>query len=301
MKLWRTLGNYKMLYLFLLPAVLVTFIFNYIPLVGVVMAFQDFNIVQGYFGSPFVGLDNFKNFLDNPDFYTALRNTLAMSFLLIIIGFPVPILFAIMINEMKNKAFKRIAQTLTYLPHFLSWVVISGLIYRMLEEYFGAVNLLLNALGLDKIAFLRDPDYFWGILVSGSIWKDMGWNSIIYLAAMAGIDPALYEAATIDGAGRWKKILYITLPGIAPVIGLLLIFNIGTLVGGASFDAVYNLHNPLVGEKAMTLDYFVYLEGIRQNNPSLASAVGLTFSLVSFGLVLTANLISKKVSGYRAF
>jgi putative aldouronate transport system permease protein len=303
----QLIKKYKMLYIFLLPAFIVTIIFSYIPIMGVIMAFQDFKIKLGFINSPFVGFKHFIVFLEDPAFYRALRNTLAMNGLIILIGFPLPIILALLLNELKNLLFKRIAQTVVYLPYFISWVVVAGLFYRLLDADTGQVNLFLEWIGLQKIPFFREEDYFWGIMTAAYVWKFIGWNSIIFLAALATIDLEQHEAATVDGAGRFRKLIYITLPGIAPVIGLMFIFTIATIFGGggggggASFDAIYNLSNPLVMNTADTVEYYIYSNGIRMAKYSFAAAVGLALSIVSFIILITANKISKKINGYGAF
>ncbi|MFE5323131.1 ABC transporter permease [Paenibacillus sp. NPDC056579] len=303
--LWKRMKQHKLLYLFLLPAFAVTVVFSFTPMLGLIMAFQDYTAAQGFLGSPFVGLKHFTRMWSNPEFLLGLKNTVALNGLLIGIGFPLPILFALLLNEIRNVLFKRVSQTISYLPHFISWVVVAGLVYKLLEEDFGSVNLLLQAFGFEKISFMRETDYFRGIFVTTVIWKELGWNSIIFLAALTSIDQDQYEAATIDGAGRLQKLIYITLPGIATVIGLMFIFKIATIFGGggggASFDAVYNMGNPLVADASLTLDYHVYLAGIRHAEVSYGTAVGLVLSILSFGILVISNRISKKISGYGAF
>lgn len=303
---WANVKKYRSMYLFLLPAIIVTFIFAYLPMFGLVIAFQKYDSIKGFLHSPFVGFENFREFLAKPEFYQTLKNTIGMNALYIFIGFPLPILFALLINEIKNIAFKRISQTITYLPHFLSWVVVSGLAYSVLEDGYGALNLLLQHVGFDSIPFMREAKYFWGVFTTVAIWKELGWNSIIFLAALTSIDQEQYEAATIDGANRFQKLLYITIPGMMPVIGLMFIFNIATIFGangsgGANFDAIYNMSNPLVMGTSQTLDYYVYMAGIRYSNPSYGTAVGLVISILSFTLLLASNKIGKKISGYGAF
>jgi putative aldouronate transport system permease protein len=304
-KTWREMKRYRAMYLFLLPAAIVTIIFSYIPMVGLIMAVQDYSPVKGFINSSFVGMKHFQKIIDSPEFLLGLKNTIGLNGLLILIGFPLPIILALLINEIKNVKFKRVTQTITYLPHFISWVVVSGLVYKLLEEDFGGVNLLMSYLGLDRIAFMREVSYFWGVFITTAIWKDIGWNSIIFLAALTSIDTEQYEAATIDGAGRFQKLLFITLPGIAAVVGLMFIFKIATIFGGggggASFDAIYNMSNPLVSDAALTLDYHVYLSGIREGEVSYATAVGFVLSVLSFGILLFSNKVSKKISGYGAF
>jgi putative aldouronate transport system permease protein len=292
------------MYLFLAPAICAVIVFAYIPMVGVVMAFQDYDIITGYMSSPWAGLKHFHNFLMKPAFWRSLRNTLTINGLSILIGFPLPIVFAIMIFTMKSGPYKRITQTISYLPHFVSWVVVSGLVYKMLDNDTGIINFILTRLGFDRIAFMRLPGYFWGVIITTAVWKELGWNSIIFLAALSAIDAEQYEAAIVDGANGFQRLIYITIPGILPTVGLMLIMTVGTLVnasGNVSFDAVFNLRNPLLTSVSDTIDYYVYAEGIANNNLSYSAAVGLAQSMVSLFLVLMANKISRKAQGYGAF
>ena len=297
--LWRRIKKYRNMYLFLLPAVIVVIVFSYIPMTGLIMAFQHYMPATGFLRSEFVGLENFRSFLTNKDFPYALRNTLSLNGLILLFGFPLPILLAVLLNELRFRKFKKTAQTITYLPHFISWVVIAGMAYKLLEEDYGNVNQFLQFLGFQSIPFLRNPKYFYGLLSFITIWKSLGWNSIIFLAAITSIDVELYEAATADGAGRFAKFLYITLPSLIPLICLMLVFNVASIFsgGGASFDAVYNMGNGFVMERALTLDYHVYLEGIRKNSPSYATAVGMVISILSFVSLLIANKLNSKASG----
>jgi putative aldouronate transport system permease protein len=291
-------------YLFFVPAALVCVVFFYVPMAGLVMAFQDYKVAKGWLGSPLVGLKHFTAFLQSPYFYLSLRNTLAINGLNILIGFPLPIILALVLNSLDTGPFKRVTQTISYMPHFISWVVIGGLAYRLLDHEAGAVNLLLSALGGEKRAFMRQPESFWGIITCISIWKELGWNTIIYIAALSSIDVELYEAAMIDGANGFKRMASITLPGIAPVIALMFIFTIGNLFnagGNVSFDAIFNMRNALVSDFSDTIDYFIYQEGIAKNRVSFASAVGFAQSIVSFIVVMAANALSRKVRGYGAF
>lgn len=292
------------MYLFLLPALISVGVFAYTPMAGVIMAFQDYDIIAGIRNSPFVGLKHFYEFLTTPDFYLALKNTIGINLLSIVIGFPLPILFAIMVFSMRNSIYKKVTQTISYLPHFVSWVVVAGLVYKMVDIDTGVVNTVLEFFGGKPTAIMRVPEYFWSVIISTSIWKELGWNSIIYLAALAGIDAEQYEAAIVDGANGFHKLFYITIPGLLPVIGLMLIFTIGTLVnasGNVSFDAVFNLRNPILASTANTIDYYIYAEGVANSNMSFSAAIGLTQSLASLGLLLFANMISRKTQGYGAF
>ena len=296
--------RYKNMYLFLLPALLSAIFFSYKPMVGIVMAFQDFDIAKGYMRSPFVGFENFQRFLSNPDFYMALRNTLCLSLLSFVFVFPAPILFALILNEIKWSRFKKVTQTVSYLPHFISWIVAATLIQKLLlDQDMGLVNDIIAAFGGSRIGFMREPMWFWPIVIMGGIWKETGWNSIIYLAALTSIDAELYEAAKVDGAGRFQRLLHVTLPGIAPTIGLLLVLNVGSLINaGANFDAVYNLQNPLVSSTAYILEMYAYYEGITFARYSYATAITLMQSVVTLLMVLGANKIYKKLNnGYSAF
>ncbi len=300
----KKIKKYRTMYVFLIPAVALTIIFSYTPMIGVIMAFQNYNPIKGFFGSEFVGVKHFIEFLNDSAFYSALKNTLGINLLMIIIGFPLPIVFALMINEIKDGSFKRITQSISYLPHFISWVVIAGMAYRLLEEDFGSINLLINFLGGEKVAFFREADYFWGILVTLAIWKELGWNAIIYLAALSGIDSQIYEAATVDGAGRFKKLIHITLPGIRPTISLMFILTIGSLatsVGGTGLEAIMNLQNAMVSKSSTTIDYYIYFQGLKMNRMSFAAAIGLSQSIIALGLVFATNSFNRKKKGYGAF
>ncbi|MCE7984620.1 MAG: sugar ABC transporter permease [Caldilinea sp. CFX5] len=302
--LLRRMQRYSTMYLFLLPAIIVSLIFYYRPMIGLIMAFQKYDIVKGMFDSPFVGLDNFRAFIDDSDFWSALWNTLAINGLYILFGFPLPIALAIMIFGMRDNLFKKVTQTISYLPHFVSWVVIAGIVYKLLDVNSGIVNILIKNLGGTPVAFMREPDYFWWIMTITSIWKELGWNTIIYLAALASIDATQYEAAMVDGANSFQQLLYITLPGLAPIIGLMLIFTIGTLVSSnsaISFDAIYNMRNAIVASQADTLDYYIYSKGVLGVKYGLSTAAGLLLSLISLFLVLGSNAVSRRIRGYGAF
>lgn len=302
--LQRRIQRYTTLYIFLLPAIISVLIFYYRPMIGLIMAFQDYDIVRGMFDSPFVGLDNFRSFVNDKAFWSALRNTLAINGLYFLIGFPLPIALAIMIFSMRDTLFKKVTQTISYLPHFVSWVVIAGVVYKLLDIDSGIVNILIKTLGGTPVAFMREPDLFWWIMTITSIWKEMGWNTIIYLAALASIDAAQYEAAMVDGATGFQQLIHITLPGLAPIIGLMLIFTMGSLVSSnsaISFDAIYNLRNALVASRADTLDYYIYSKGIQGVKYGLSTAAGLLLSLISLFMVLGSNALSRRIRGYGAF
>ena len=300
----KRIYQYRVQYLFLVPAFVAVIIFAYIPMAGVVMSFMDYDILKGPFHSPWVGLEHFQEFLTDPEFWQSLKNTVGINGLSILFGFPLPIIVAIAIFSIKDGPFKRVTQTISYLPHFVSWVVVGGLVYKLLDENTGAINTLIKACGGDAIAFMRDPGWFWPVIIITCIWKELGWNTIIYLAALSGIDSEQYEAALVDGAKSWQRLIYITIPSILPIVGLMLIMTVGNLInsnGSASFDAVYNLRNALTATSSDTLDYYIFSQGIQHNEYSYAAALGLVQGLVSLVLVMSANGISRKTQGYGAF
>ena len=300
----KRIYQYRVQYLFLVPAFVAVIIFAYIPMAGVVMSFMDYDILKGPFHGPWVGLEHFQEFLTDPEFWQSLKNTVGINGLSILFGFPLPIIVAIAIFSVKDGPFKRVTQTISYLPHFVSWVVVGGLVYKLLDENTGAINTLIKACGGDAIAFMRDPGWFWPVIIITCIWKELGWNTIIYLAALSGIDSEQYEAALVDGAKSWQRLIYITIPSILPIVGLMLIMTVGNLInsnGSASFDAVYNLRNALTATSSDTLDYYIFSQGIQHNEYSYAAALGLVQGLVSLVLVMSANGISRKTQGYGAF
>ena len=298
------------LYALLIPGLFMIILFHYVPMYGLAIGFKKYNIFLGNSPfdairlSPWVGLANWSKLWIQSKFRQAIINTFVISAMKIVIGFPIPIILALMINEVRGTITKRVLQTVMYLPHFISWVVIAGLVYKMLDSETGIVNTIIEALGGEAIPFMREPQYFWGIIIIVAIWKELGWNTIIYLAALSAIPPEQYEAAIVDGANGRQRLWYITLPSIAPTIGLMLIMTVGNLVngnGGIGFDAVYNLRNALLYTKANTLDYFIFSEGILNNKLSYATALGLAQGVVSLILVMTANATSRKLQGYGAF
>ncbi|ANE48749.1 protein lplB [Paenibacillus swuensis] len=286
--------KHKYLFLMLLPALVWYAVFYYGPLYGIQLAFKDFRIVDGITGSPWVGLKHFERmFSSTNDFGRILKNTLIISFYHILFGFPAPIVLALLFNELRFKLFKRIAQSISYMPHFLSWVVLSGLLLTMLSPNHGIVNQLLSLFGMEPIYFLGDPAYFRFTLVVSSIWKEIGWGTIVYLAALAGINPQLYEAAHVDGANRWKQLVHITLPGILPIIAIMFILRVGDLMD-AGFDQVFNLYNAGVYEVGDIIDTYVFRVGITKMQYSFTTAVGLFKNLVGFLMLLSANYLVKK-------
>lgn len=296
-KIWRELP----LHLMILPGLVLIVLFSYVPMAGIVIAFQKFIPAKGLFGDQrWVGLDNFRYVLNLPSFTQVLWNTLFISSLKLILGLIVPIIFAILLNELKNEVIKRSVQTTIYLPYFLSWVVLGGILIDILSPSSGIVNQLLGAFGINKIFFLGDNHWFPFTLVSSDIWKNFGYGTIVYLAAITGIDPGLYESATIDGANRWHKIWHITIPGMRMVIVLLSVLSLGQLLN-AGFDQVFNLYSPQVYESGDILDTFVYRIGLLDAQYGVATAVGLFKSLVSLILISSSYFVAYRFAKYRIF
>lgn len=284
------------LQLMVIPALILIFIFSYIPMYGILMAFQDYKIGRSFSSSPWVGLKHFIYFFNAPEFKTVMRNTIVISFLKFFIGFPAPIVLALMLNEVRKMAFKRVVQTITYLPHFMSWVILGGLVSALLAVDNGSINMLLEKLNLiDKpINFLSLPQYFWGILVTTNVWKEIGFGSIVYLAAIAGVDPNTYEAASIDGASRFKQIYLITLPSIMPVVSIFMILAIGNLLSAGFEDILILAANPAIRDVSDVLDTYVVRVGIDNYRYSYATAVGVFKAVVSVGLLSLANFIARR-------
>jgi putative aldouronate transport system permease protein len=282
------------IYLLALPIIAYFITFSYIPMAGVVMAFERFNPKLGYFKSPWIGLDNFKDFFGSYYFWRLLRNTFLISFLSLLFSFPMPIIFALLLNEIRNRYFKKTIQTLSYLPYFISMVVIAGLIKDFTDSD-GLITMMVVSLGGTQRNLLSDPDLFRTIYVGSEIWQGIGFGSIIYLAALSGVDQELYEAAIIDGAGRWKQTWHITLPGIMPTIIIMLILRMGSLFS-VGFEKIILLYNPMTYETADVISSFTYRKGLLEANYGYSTAVGLFNSVINFGMLLVANWISRKYS-----
>jgi putative aldouronate transport system permease protein len=282
----------KELYILALPGILFFILFKYVPMWGLVIAFQDYSPYQGILHSPWVGLEHFRNFFTDDAFWSLLRNTLTISILNLLLFFPAPIFLSLMLNELRNERFKKLTQTVIYFPHFLSWVIIYGLSYILLNQTNGAINLLVEKLGADPIPFLMSTKLFYPLLIVQNIWKDAGWGTVIFLAALSGIDPGLYEAAKIDGAGRFKQIWYVTLPGISGVIITLLILRLGQVMD-AGFEQVYLMTNSAVSDIADIFDTYVYRNGVLNGAFSYSATVGLFKSLIATVMVIAANKLSK--------
>jgi putative aldouronate transport system permease protein len=288
--------KYRYLFLMLLPGILYFVVFHYGTMAGLLMAFEDFHPLKGFFKSPWVGLKNFERVFSGLFFFQVFRNTLIISFLKLIFGFPAPIILCLLINEVRNVAFKRSIQSVSYLPHFLSWVVLAGMVIEILSPSRGPINSIIKALGFEPVFFVAEKEWFRFVLVSSSIWKEVGWGSIIYLAAVSGINPELYDVADLDGAGRFRKIWNVTLPSIAPVVIIMFIFATGRLIND-DFNQILNLLNTKVMCVGDVISTYTYREGLQRMNYSYATAVGLFKNIISFSLVVITNYIAKKISG----
>ncbi|WHX48140.1 ABC transporter permease subunit [Paenibacillus woosongensis] len=284
------------LQLMVIPALALVFVFSYIPMYGILISFQDYKIGSSFTSSPWVGFKHFNYFFNSPEFGVVMRNTIVISFLKFLIGFPAPIILALMLNEVRNMAFKRTVQTVTYLPYFMSWVIVGGLVSSLLSVDSGAINMLLERFNLisQPINFLSLPEYFWGILITTNVWKEIGFGSIVYLAAIAGVDPHTYEAASIDGASRFKQIYLITLPSIMPVVTIFMILAIGNLLSAGFEDILILAADKSLRDVSDVIDTYVVRVGIENYRYSFATAVGLFKAVVSVGLLTLANLIARR-------
>ncbi|MDF2925737.1 MAG: sugar transporter permease [Paenibacillaceae bacterium] len=285
----------KLLYLMLLPFALYYVLFYYLPFGGLRMAFMDYKPFLGMSGSPWVGLEKFTEFFTGPYFWRVTLNTVTISVINIIFGFPIPILLAILFNELRHKGFRTFVQTISYMPHFISTVVIAGLVVNFLSPSAGIVNVLLGKLGFESVYFLTKPEFFRWIYLLQGVWAGAGFASIIYYSSLMSIDSSLYEAAKIDGADRWKQTLHITLPGLMPTIGIMLLLEIGHIMQ-VGYEMIILLYQPITYETADVISTFVYRVGIQNSDYSMSTAVGLFNGIVSLILVLTANKLSKKIS-----
>jgi putative aldouronate transport system permease protein len=290
----RDLARNKHIYLMLLPVLVYYVVFHYLPMYGAVIAFQDFNPVKGVFGSKWVGLQNFQDFFSSVYFSRLIFNTIAINVLDLVFGFPAPIILALLINELRWNPFKRLVQTVTYLPHFISVIVVVGMLFDFLARD-GLVNQLLTS--PQPTAFMQSADWFRQIYVGSGIWQHVGWGSIVYLAAIATIDPQLYDAAKVDGADRFRQMWHITLPGIMATIVILLILRMGSLMS-VGYEKIILMYNPLTYETADVISTYVYRRGILQADFSFSAAVGLFNSIINFGLLLGANRISRRLVGH---
>jgi putative aldouronate transport system permease protein len=292
--LMKNIFKNRYLYLLALPGLLFFFVFKYIPMFGIVIAFQNYSPFKGVMGSPWIGLDHFQRFFSNPDFLMIFRNTMGINILNLLLFFPLPILIAVFLNELRNELYKKFIQTIIYMPHFLSWVIIAGLTFLLFSKGDGLVNKMLETFGMEKIDVLTNPDVFWLMVVVQSIWKEAGWGTIIFLAAIASVDPGLYEAARMDGAGRLRQIWHVTLPAIRSVIVVLLILRLGQMMD-VGFEHIFLMYNGAVSEVAEVFDTYVYTVGIKQGQFSYSTAAGLFKSVVGLILVILSNYFAKKM------
>ncbi len=291
-KIWRD----KYLYIMLIPVMAYYLIFCYAPMYGVTIAFQDYNMFAGVLGSEWVGLENFQRIFSTGDFYIVLRNTLVLNLLSLIFGFPGPIIIALLLNELRMNKFKRVIQTIIYLPHFLSWVVVASILIPMLSPSTGIVNQLIEQMGMEPIYFMSDNGWWITMYILSGIWKSVGWGAIVYLAALSGVDPSLYEAAVIDGANKWKQCIHVTIPSILPTITVLLILNVGQIMS-IGFDQPFLLGNTAVQGVSDVISTYVYRIGMLSADISRSTAIGLFQSLVNFVILLGTNKLSKKITG----
>jgi putative aldouronate transport system permease protein len=291
----RNLKRDKYLLLLFLPCLLYYLIFKYVPIFGIMIAFKDYNLYKGIMESNWVGFKWFQLFIQSPDFFSVLRNTFLLGFYKLLFGFPAPILLALLINEIRNSIFKRFVQTVSYMPHFISNVIVAGIVTMFLSPRNGMINSLLDFVGITRINFMVESSWFRTVYVSSDIWQHIGWGTIIYLAALSAVDPQQYEAARIDGANRWKMIRHITLPGIAPAIIIILLLEIGKILE-IGFEKVYLLATPVVYSTADIISTYVYRVGLSEGRYSYATAIDLFTGIISFSFILSANWISRRIS-----
>jgi putative aldouronate transport system permease protein len=292
---WKSIRKNWELYLFVLPTIAYFIVFHYFPMYGLQIAFRDYTPSLGIWNSPWVGLEHLKRFFDSYYFWTLIKNTIGISLYELIVGFPVPVLLALAINELKNGAFKKWVQTITYAPHFISVVVMAGMIIAFLAPGSGIINLAIKALGGEPIPFLTEPGWFKTVFVMSGVWQNMGWGTIIYLAALAGVDPQQHEAAMMDGATRLQRVWHINLPSIVPTMVILLILNVGSFMS-VGFEKVFLLQNPLNLQTSDVISTYVYRSGLVQGQFSFSAAIGLFNSVINFILLLTVNRIARRVN-----
>lgn len=293
--LLREVGKYRYQYAMLLPAILLLGIFSYRPMIGLIIAFKDYTLGSTMWNAPWSGLDNFS-FVYDSQFWIVVKNTLSITIARFFFGFPAPILLALMLNEVRDQKFKKTIQSISYIPNFLSWIVVAYMIEAFLSPSGGLVNQSLSLFGIEPIFFMGTPDDFIPIVVFSSLWKTIGWNTILYMAALTTINPELYEAASIDGAGKWSQLKNVTLPGLVPVITIMLVLTIPSLVV-AGYDQIYPLINPANIAVSDVIDTYVIRNGLQQGSYGMSTAIGMVSSLVSLALVLSMNKLSKSLGG----
>jgi putative aldouronate transport system permease protein len=294
----RSIAKYRDYYIILIPAVIFFLVFSYYPMYGAIIAFKNFRAVDGILNSPWVGLRNFRLLFNSPQVPLLFRNTVVISLLRLLFGFPAPIILAVLYNEVRSKPFLKTVSTLSYLPHFMSWVVLGSIFIQLLSPSTGPVNRVISFLGGTPIYFMTDDRWFVPILIITGVWQGIGWGTIIYMATLSGIDTEMFEAAELDGARRRHRIWYIILPYLRPTIGLMLIFASAGILN-AGFDQIFNMYNPSVYNVADIIDTYVYRVGIQEMNYSRAAAIGLFKNVVSFAVLTLVNGVTKKLNdGY---
>ncbi len=294
---WSRVRRMRLLYLSLLPALLLLLVFNYVPIYGIVIAFKNFQASRGILGSPWNNFENFEVLFGSFQFQRVMRNTVIISVQRIVFGFPAPILLALIINEFANSWWKKGIQSITYLPHFISWVVMAGILVEILSPQRGIIGYLYTALGRDAPLLLTNQDVFRPILIATDVWKEVGWGSVIYLAAISSIDPTMYDVARIDGAGRIRQATAITLPSLLPVITILFILRLSGILN-AGFDQIFNLYNELVYEVADIIDTYMYRVGILSQEFEFATAAGLFKNVVGVALIVLVNAVIRRFSDH---
>lgn len=292
----KHLRRFAWLYIFLIPGLVSIVLFKLLPIYGLQIAFRDFSVVKGVWGSEWVGLEHFKTLFKSVNFTRVLKNSIVTSILRLLCSFPVPVILALLLNEMKRERYKKTLQTVMYLPHFISWVIVITMVTGLFSKSQGVINELIVSLGGTKVDFLTSPKWFRPLLIGSSIWKEAGWGTIVYLAALAGVDMEIYEAAMIDGAGRWQRMLHITLPCIAGTITVMLILNMGSILSNG-FEQVWLLQNTPNKEVAEVLETYSYQVGLREGRYSFAAAIGFFQSLVGMIMIFISNFLSKKTGG----
>ena len=288
--------KYFSLFVMFMPAIIYFVVFKYVPMYGVTLAFKDYHMGKGILGSEWVGLEHFEKLMRTSTFTRSVRNTIIISFGKLLFGFPAPIILALLLNEVRNMKFKKIVQTISYMPHFLSWVVLAGIFNQFFSPSTGVINHILGWFGIDPIYFLASNDWFRTVLIGTSIWQGVGWGTVVYIAAISGISPEYYEAAECDGATRFQKMFKITLPLLAPTIAVLFILRVGNVLD-AGFDQIFNMYSAAVYETGDIIDTYVYRVGMGDMKYDMATAVGLFKNAIGFVLVIITNFVSKKLSG----
>ena len=298
--LWLRIKMSRQVYLLLLPVLVWLIIYSYVPIYGIILAWKDYSASKGIWGSKWVGWEHFEFMFADPAYLNALRNTLTISVIKLLFMFPAPLVLALLINEVRVTGYRRVIQTLTYLPHFVSWVILGGLIKSFLAPESGAMNQFLASMGLDKIQFMYEPDWFIPILLIAELWKATGWSSIIYLASIMNIDSTMYEAAEIDGCGHFKRIWFITIPSILPTVAMQFVLAIANIMN-AGFGAIYNLYNPSTESVAEIIDTIAYKTFLKSGEWELSAAMGLFKNGVNLILMVGGNIITKKMTGYSMY